>query len=57
MFSIDKEGILTVTGSYNNVQIEFTKSDKEKDTVIEQIGSGTIKRKSLMKLLQIIVIQ
>lgn len=23
MFSIDKEGILTVTGSYNNVQIEF----------------------------------
>ena len=28
----------------NNVTIEFIDSDKEKDTVIEQIGSGTLKR-------------
>ena len=28
----------------NNVTIEFSRSDKEKDTVISQVGSGTLKR-------------
>lgn len=37
------------TNYLNNVSIEFTKSDKEKDTVIEQIGSGTLKRNDLIK--------
>ena len=32
-----------------NVEINFIKSDKMKDTVIEQIGSGTMKRNDLIK--------
>ena len=32
-----------------NVEIEFIISDKEKDTVIEQVGSGTMKRNDLIK--------
>lgn len=35
----------------NNVEIEFMISDKEKDTVIEQIGSGTMKRSDLIKII------
>ena len=34
----------------HNVEIEFIKSDKPKDTVIEQTGSGTMKRNDLIKL-------
>lgn len=33
----------------SNVEIEFIISDKEKDTVINQIGSGTMKRCDLIK--------
>lgn len=33
----------------SNVEISFIKSDKEKDTVIEQIGSGSLKRCDLIK--------
>lgn len=33
----------------NNVEIEFIISSKEKDTVIEQIGSGSLKRSDLIK--------
>jgi len=32
-----------------NVEIEFIISDKERDTVIEQVGSGTMKRNDLVK--------
>lgn len=35
----------------NNVLIEFIESDKEKDTVIEQIGNGTVKRNSEIKFI------
>ena len=35
----------------SNVEIEFTISDKEKDTVIEQVGSGTLKRNDLIKFI------
>lgn len=35
----------------NNVKIEFIISDKEKDTVIEQSKSGTIKRSDELKLI------
>ena len=34
-----------------NVEIEFIKSDKLRDTVIEQIGSGSLKRNSLIKFI------
>ena len=34
-----------------NVEIEFQKSDRERDTVIEQIGSGTLKRNDLIKFI------
>ena len=34
-----------------NVEIEFIISDKEKDTVIEQIGSGTMKRNDNIKFI------
>lgn len=34
-----------------NVEIEFTNSDKERDTVIEHIGTGTIKRMDLVKFI------
>lgn len=33
----------------SNVEITFIKSDKEKDTVIEQVGSGSLKRCDLIK--------
>ena len=32
-----------------NIEVEFIVSDKEKDTVIEQVGSGTMKRNDLIK--------
>ena len=35
----------------NNVEIEFIVSSKEKDTVIEQIGSGSLKRCDLIKFI------
>ena len=34
----------------SNVEIDFIISDKERDTVIEQTGSGTMKRNDLIKL-------
>lgn len=34
-----------------NVEIEFIISDKQKDTVIEQIGSGSMKRNDLIKFI------
>ncbi len=34
-----------------NVEINFIISDKEKDTVIEQVGSGTMKRNDLVKFI------
>ena len=33
----------------SNVEIEFIISDKERDTVIEQVGSGTMRRNDLIK--------
>ena len=35
----------------SNVEIDFIISDKERDTVIEQTGSGTMKRNDLIKLI------
>ena len=35
----------------SNVEIEFIISDKERDTVIEQVGSGTMRRNDLIKFI------
>ena len=35
----------------NNVNIEFVESDKEKDSIIEQIGNGSLKRNSEIKFI------
>lgn len=48
-FKYDDVMAFIKTNYLNNVSVEFIESTKEKDTVIEQNGSGTLKRNSLVK--------
>lgn len=50
-FSYDEVMKYIEDNHLNNVEIEFIESDLEKDTVIEQIGSGSLKRNSNIKLI------